>query len=782
MNQYSRTLFVVVLALLNAVPTAAQEDYGFLWWAHGWRGSSPEGARILCVQTNHYGLTMDVNHPNKLRYGAVNNAKPYATAAAAPNNVVLELPEATLSLHVEVEGETYTCTRAAENVGDSANYPVRLIESGQVVQRFDIHQLRFEREDGTELSVEGRLEVIAWPDRVHFLLEIPVAPGTENARPIVSLVQADMFAQARGRRSQAHPERPIQASMTWPPTVEAAVRTPKEAITVLNERTGTPVESTYDNRRGYHNIALPESVWSWAEEPDRQDRFSVRIVNPRENAVRVPINFAIDGKVSGMIGMCPILLDSDGQPTGIPVQVSKNWHRQAGKTFLYEGPWFHGFSQIEVGPGATWEGELVLVYALWGGIPAASHAQLSLIGWGTNQRWDQVAIGSWGEMFCYDPDVNLNRSMIDDIRPLMVNGMHDNGPWQWTVNVGGGDFLVYFNEAGEKQYLSRMRTAYLEPGPNLTRTVYAGQTPGGELEARIEVSSPRCDDVSRAFHTFRYDIKKPMKWSRLAFYQFGADNYNDHQFGTIARGNEAGLIEDWEATQGGKTYHRTDIPCEGEVPWFSLHDGQRSKHHPKGAWANRGLIIRRWEARLGGKDVPRPTAAIYGTDNGVPSALVELSPPPGCTELLPGDFVKAEVEFVVIPAEPNTYYGPNKPFKEHLEANINTWKPVHRLATMNHEQFAITKGTLRRSYPIEIAVEKDGEAALNLFRIAGYVPVTFTGLSKRNGHRLSGIPPAEEGLVQIAYDDESKTWSRTYNVNSDALEKGMLWLRPRGEE
>ena len=59
----------------------------------------------------------------------------------------------------------------------------------------------------------------------------------------------------------------------------------------------------------------------------------------------------------------------------------------------------------------------------WGGVPAASHAQLCLIGWGWNQRWDQAAIGSWGESICYEPEGIQVRCMIDDVRPLMVWSM-----------------------------------------------------------------------------------------------------------------------------------------------------------------------------------------------------------------------------------------------------------------------------------------------------------------------------------------------------------------------
>lgn len=768
MNRFSDFLCGVLLSLLLALPAAAQGDYGFLWWAHGWRGASPEGARVLCVQTNHYGLAIDVGKPAMLHMGAIDKPKPYAVAVADPNAVVFDLPAAELSLWVEVDGVRYTCVRAAENTDDQANYPVRLIESGQVAQRFDIQQLVFQDSNGMPLSATGRLEVIAWPEVAYFLMEITPEVDLANARHGIRLGPSDGLTREVSSTANVKAGEPIQIALPWMPEMRApSMAVQKTQVVVVDKRSGNTAPVHFDALRGVHNVALPESVWAWAEELDRQDRFSVRITNPSDHPVNVPLNFAIDGNVSGITGMTPVLLDGEGQPTGIPVQVSKNWHRQAGKSFLYEGPWFHGISQIEVPAGETWEGELAMIYAMWGGVPAVSHAQLCLVGWGTNQRWDQVAIGSWGEMITYDPDVNLNRSMIDDVRPLMVNGMGDNGKWQWTVNVGGGDFLVYFNAAGEKQYLSRMRAAYLEPGPNLTRTVYAGTTPDGCLDARIEVSSPRCDDVNRAFHKFRYDVRKPMAFSRLAFYQLGADNYNDHQFTTFARGDETGVLEEWPAEQGGKTYHRTGIPCAGEVPWFSLHGGIRNEHHPKGAWANRGLVIRKWKVRLGGVDIPQPTAAVYGTENGPPSANLELVPPPGCTELLPGDFVEAEVELLIVPAEPGTYYGPNAAFKEHLEANINTWKPVHRLAKADHLRIEATKGEVRRNYPVEIAVDGAGEAQFTIHGGAGYVPVTFTGLPTRSGFTLEGAGPDADDFAQVAFDSANGTWSRTYNVNLD---------------
>jgi hypothetical protein len=43
----------------------------------------------------------------------------------------------------------------------------------------------------------------------------------------------------------------------------------------------------------------------------------------------------------------------------------------------------------------------------------------------------------------------------------MVWGMGgEKTQWSWTHNVGGGDFLVYYNERGEYVPLTGMKTAY----------------------------------------------------------------------------------------------------------------------------------------------------------------------------------------------------------------------------------------------------------------------------------------------------------------------------------
>jgi hypothetical protein len=440
--------------------------------------------------------------------------------------------------------------------------------------------------------------------------------------------------------------------------------------------------------------------------------------------------------------------------------------------------------------------EFVLAYARWGGVPAASHAQLCLIGWGgRNQLWHQAAIGSWGESICYDPDAVQRRCRITDMRPLMVWAMNSAEPkkWDWTNNVGGGDFLVYFDTRNDYRRLSQLRCGYHRHGPNLTDIRYFGVTSDNAIAVQIQVALPRTDDLVRCYHRFRYEVLKRVSFSRLAFYQLGADDYLWHQFNFMARGNESGLLEVWRPNRGGRTYDRKGIPLPGRVPWLSLHGAVRQfQNRPiQGGWATRGLVIRRWQARLGGQPA-LPHASVFRTYSaGVASANIELSPPPDLEVLEEGDFIEAEVELLIIPMLAEDYYGPNLNLRRSLELGGDTWKPVFRQAAGNDIELSVRRGSLVRYYPPEIRVDDHQVAEVELRGGLAYLPVTFSGLSRYRGFHLllSGgetFAPLDQSVHgndfwQADYDPRAATWSLTYNVAVDTPEDERQLLKLRFE-
>ena len=466
--------------------------------------------------------------------------------------------------------------------------------------------------------------------------------------------------------------------------------------------------------------------------------------------------------------MSAILRDAEGHPLGIPVQLSKNWHGRSGDN-PYEGTWFHGFTQLRLPAETTVDVELTLAFAHWGGVPAASHAQLCLIGWGANQLWDESAMGSWGESICYEPDqIQAGCSMLD-VRPLMVTSMGNDPAWGWTNNVGGGDFFRLFDRSGRRVPHGRMKTAYERQGPCLTEVTYAGQV-GEGIEHAETVRLARTDDIVRGVYSVRMDVKQPVDFSRLVLFQIGADTYSYTGERKMAVGNVTGLVREWDTQWGGDIYRTQPLECTGMVPWVSLHEAVRRPRADKGAWANRGIVIREWRARLGGKDAQPWVAERGAVVGGTATSTIDIVPPPDVTQLVAGDFVEATIEHLVLPQAAADYYGPNEPLRAALATMHDSWRLVHREAVGNTRRVEVRKGRLIRLHPDVRVAAEDGRAEFTIAGGLGYVPITITGLPtyRGGGFTIDGIPcdQAVHGndFWQTDFDPETGTWSQTVTV------------------
>ena len=685
--------------------------------------------------------------------------------AMQPNRALLaELPPSTWDCAVTVAGRRFACT-GPKDVKDEFLQPVRFVESGRFFQRVVIEGLKFTNAGGSEFPCFARLEISAWPDRLAVRLEME--PKEEVAEGTVELRQGERRATAKL-------------------TAKTSVR-----LDLLGDAPATPptaiadpaLKVAFDEALGCHTLALPEKSWSNAkgtyypeEHLDRLDRWRITLRNDsdRESVARLMFTQRHHLPITGFT---PLLCDTNGVPTGIPVQISKNWHRRPEKgSLLHEGPWFHGCTMVRLAPRTQREFLFTMAYARYGGVFAASHAQLSLIGWGHNQFWDEAAIGSFGESICFEPGRVQRRCFIDDMRPLLTLPQGKPAkPWGWADNCGGGDFVMWQDSQGRYQPFRATRTDYRAYGPCLTDVIYTEETVGGELAARMSVSIPRSDDFLRTFLRLRYDVRRPMQWRRLAFFQLGADFYNETPARRAAVGDASGVREEWEPKRAKDEFDRPALPLTGAQPWLSIHGVDRSALQPGRATVSRGLIVRQWKAVLGGKPAPLPYAAAFCTEwgRGNHRTVLELTPPPEISALQPGDFVETDLELVVFPSDASAYYGPDTTFRAALEKHADTWRLVHREASGNALRVKPSRGTLLRSYPIELAVNGQQTAEVNVSSGLGYVPVTFTGLSAPNGYALQldgqRVDQSVHGndFWQTDYDPVKKQCRMTFNVRLD---------------
>ena len=261
------------------------------------------------------------------------------------------------------------------------------------------------------------------------------AEGTDSSKRLSpvwkqAVIEVELKAGGELLRSRwQQPESAAWSAGTWhqcalviDPVTRKVVSPAGGIDVVATERKSKKMRSVaYDGVLGCYRINLdgiepemPAGVRSPSN--DGMERVLLKLENTADvaQAVRLMFEKAAHGfrhRIGVPItGVTAMLRDMAGQPIGLPVQLSKNWHNQK-EGGVYAGQWFHGMSRLCLPPKSQVELELSMAYGHWGGVAAASHAQLSLVGWGSNQLWDETALGSWGESICFEPDQVQGKSL-----------------------------------------------------------------------------------------------------------------------------------------------------------------------------------------------------------------------------------------------------------------------------------------------------------------------------------------------------------------------------------
>jgi len=275
------------------------------------------------------------------------------------------------------------------------------------------------------------------------------------------------------------------------------------------------------------------------------------------------------GTGAEITGLSAVLLDENGLPTGVPIQISKNWHVGSTEAYWagYEGYWWTMNMFTRLPASSTYQVTLRIFYQTYGSVPAFSHAQLSVVGYSDSWLWEEAAMYSGGESICFDPLGTHTRAFVTDIRPSLMDG-------EWKENIGGGDFLVYFDNTGKFVYPKAMDPQLHSNGPSLTNATYRSITADSKIRSTIQVSGGRTDDWVRVFMHVRYQVLAETSFSRMAFYQFGADNYlyhGDWDQMIVGQGPTGEVIHNISRSCSGKNVYEGGPFQEaltGTAPWW----------------------------------------------------------------------------------------------------------------------------------------------------------------------------------------------------------------------
>jgi len=757
----ARLLAVLLVSLpqgaseVIASTPATVKNYAYLYFENGYptrlnyrrpQSEANLAARAnpdLVFQTGYYSVLLDCNDIELNGYDALTGSD-YFTALN--EDVASFTPASSFILRVTQGGVDYTCEGAVVQGNNMDN--VRLIESGQYVKRIDHMGLVFRDADGNELVLDEacRLEITAWPDRITFLLDSSsetTNPITRSTIQVVSPAGVSHVADAMSN----------QARLTLKPQEDAKLGTLVSGDYVTqatNLQNYSALSVSFDADTHAHVIEVPANAVRYPSGENRVDEYLIEVVNPGSAPANIPLRF-IQPSPRAITGTVMFLSDADsGRPLGIPVQISKNWHGNAAN--VHEGTWLRGSTMLTLDAGESRRLKLRVVYGYWGGAGTVSHSQLSLIGWGKgNWKWDESALGAWGESLTLDPTQHLGAAFLDDIRPAFTQSFSNTGAYKdggtvntthdWTENVGGGDFLIYRDSANTYRWLKRVKTCYYQTGPNLTEVHYSGVTDDNKIRVNYTSRMVATRDYHRRFHAYQYNfLENVTNPRRLVFYQMAADYYSFPIYSNFHVGDTTGLLTTVDINDpgnpiaGGNSYKGDSILMDGK--WLSIDDtsGQSSN----AAQALRGLIP--LSSTLNGNAFPLHVHK-YGRTYTSSTVLFDFSSDAVNRSYSAGDVVAGEIEFIMPPQHRDHYWGSDAELIGRLNGYGDaTWQPVRDELVENiGMSVSIHQGTLLRNYPLEIQSTSGSRVLADLTINSGgigHVPLLLKGADANLGLRV----------------------------------------------
>jgi len=525
---------ICIYGLIQAV-----DEYSYGYWLNGWHKlDKDKSSDILVLETNRYALALDMDNLAEPGLGALNHALSYEQALENNSLDLKSLPKAQLVLQITVDGVSYKSNTSQAGLREDKKRlaSAMLWESARVAQHYELIDLEFKSDAGEKLSALVDLHIVAWHNSLSFTLDVKALSPVEEVKlegaEIKLSLNSDLGNWAYSDSYSAQNQNKKKFTLTCL-LDQKHQETPN--IKVNNDKGQIfPVQFNKQKNAYVAHVEYVERDWKTGYTDIREyDEFTIKVPGSHHKQ-SIPFLFRLD-HVANITGLCPILCDSDGKPTGIPIQLSKNWHERSMGSYLmaYINLPAHKQTQYYT---------LRIPYSFYGNLPSASHSQLSLVGYtkkGGNGRWDQLAIGSFGETICFDVDMSCTSQMITDIRGLMFRDGKDGRKWNWTNAGWGGDWLNIKDENQDKYYPKNLKTAYLSHGPCVTDVKYSGYYGmNREVKFKAQIQTLRTNDYNRVFQKFYYTFTQDVKPKSITLFQLG--RAHRYQTPAIAYGNKQG--------------------------------------------------------------------------------------------------------------------------------------------------------------------------------------------------------------------------------------------------
>ena len=556
----------------------------------------------------------------------------------------------------------------------------------------------------------------------------------------------------------------------------------------LPNTTGT-VSISYDQNEGIYFLDIPKYTmgqYNCATADLLQNiQFGIENTTNQNKRIRLCIRQIPAVNVTGFSSM---LRSRDGDPLGIPLQISKNWHGTTSNA-LHAGSWIKEYVELIIPASSTELFDYTRVGAKWGETYGAFSHQLSVVGAGVwRGGWLEAGLGSFGENITHSPDYEYGNSNGCDFRPFLVTNQNQGGTsleCRWTGNLGGLDIGHYTNSNNQRIYQSQVKTAFKRYGPNLSETSISTLSSDLKLKLDYTFYLNRSNDFTRVYYKVKLHALDSIPFNRFEMFQLGGDIYNTLVAQSVVFGNDDGAVDILTPTNSGSNNYTTShIALSGNQPWLWI-DGE-CNNTPVGSDlnidANAGLIIRSYKGLFNGSvdDTPylreRSSSIGYSASTGLNPTSYCLVPPQGVTSLSSGDSIELLLEVCLIPKSVNDYYGNDTLFAQSLNSIGNSWELLFNEAVFNKPVVTSQNSPITEGYPVKIETINN-EAMIDIQGGKNYVPIVFTHvdsiLNPKLWRRVNNcwelIDQANWGrdFWQTDYNAELGKFEVTYNVKHD---------------
>jgi hypothetical protein len=646
-------------------------------------------------------------------------------------------------LHLEVDsgGEVFSSLQA------TGNSRINLYRRGPYYIEVHWFDVQCVAESGAVFPAKGEVALYCYSDQLLVQAIWHAVEGAEGMRPGTARIAWSGGGNAEREFAALKPGDKVSAAM---PLLGLAMQTPPaEAIELLDG-----LDASYDPARGCYVVRTDNPggfSYHYYENPNHYETARFRIGNDGSSR-KVYVCHATRERPGSV--ECGVVLDGDGDPLPIVVQISKNFAGEKEEAFYnpQDTPFSETIFPLHLAPNETRELTSLHLYQNWGNHPLKQFSSLG--------AWMDYYHSSTGvtETTCFVPFKfgGLPGVAIADLRP-MSQRMWESQPQH--DNVAGHRFLMY--RAGDAWHYARyLGTTFRSTGPNWFDISLDYLSDDGCIRARLDsFELPQTDEL-RNFIRLRCEVLQPVRIERLATdfrllditsriqrlrykhaaWQTGRDDVAVRDLGE----------EDALAVAGE--------PLGGEFPWATVY-GER-----KGC---NSFVVRRFDARLGG-DKRGPAVCVQTHKSGDMS--LALTPSGEAAELEPGDFVEAEFYIMPYGNDENTYETPQKD-------RVPFGADAPRVT-------AVARGSKLGDFPCRIRAGKQGLAEFTIVGGTNLIPVVVEGLKTYKQPRLelagaAGWAPVRHETVgndgyQVFVDDrgtfgcvflvEGSSEPRTYRV------------------